>query len=416
MAAASGMGNEWDYYLRISSHLAGQVEIRAALRSVKAEIENILPLDHLDVCLMDDEDTWNTSYEVGLRTRWSRSRSLVSMSPIRDVLLGRTDYMLTGNAMEDPRYTYPGALSQPILKHELRSRVNVAMKVLGRTIGSLNCSSRTPDLYDDTTVERVRHVADVLAPYFYALRSAEKARSAAIVRAEAQAREEGLRLGALQLTQALEQERQRIGMDLHDQTLADLTRIMRDLARCGEDVDHGVILSRLQDCVQDLRRIIDTAVPTLLELFGFVHAVRIHLERAVGDDGNVSIAVIDETENAPDRLDATTRIALFRIVQEAINNAANHSGADRIEVRIEFDPGLFVSVSDNGQGIPARAASGSARKGTGGLAHMRTRARLIAADFNIVENGGTRIEIRPRDAPEAMPLPARRGSRSRKAG
>ncbi|WP_343115615.1 sensor histidine kinase [Ostreiculturibacter nitratireducens] len=409
-------GNEWDYYLRISSHLAGQVEIRAALRSVKAEIENILPLDHLDVCLMDDDEIWNTSYEVGLRTRWSRSRSLVAMSPVRDVLLGKSDYMLTGNAMEDPRYTFPGALSQPILKHKLRSRVNVAMKVLGRTIGSLNCSSRTADLYDDTTVERVRHVADVLAPYFYALRAAEKARGAAIVRAEAQAREEGLRLGALQLTQALEQERQRIGMDLHDQTLADLTRLMRDISRSDEDMDREMILSRLQDCIQDLRRIIDTAVPTLLEMFGFVHAVRIHLERAVGDEGNVSIAVIDETENAPDRLDATTRIALFRIVQEAINNAANHSGADRIVVRIENDEGLLVSISDNGTGISPRDSSGSGRKTTGGLTHMRTRARLIAADFRIVEKDGTRIEIRPSEAVPSAAPPSRKRSGDRMTG
>ena len=59
--------------LRISSHLAGQVEIRAALRSVKAEIENLLPIDHLDVCLVDDKVTWNTSYEVGMKTRWSES-------------------------------------------------------------------------------------------------------------------------------------------------------------------------------------------------------------------------------------------------------------------------------------------------------------------------------------------------------
>jgi signal transduction histidine kinase len=48
----------------------------------------------------------------------------------------------------------------------------------------------------------------------------------AIMRTEIQAHEEGLRMGAFSLTDALEAERQRIGMDLHDQTLADLTRIV----------------------------------------------------------------------------------------------------------------------------------------------------------------------------------------------
>lgn len=391
--------------LRISSHLAGQVEIRSALRSVKAEIENLLPIDHLDVCLIDDDITWNTSYEVGIRTRWSLSRTLVSISPVRSILLSETDYMLTGNAMEDPRYTYEGALSQPIFKHQLRSRVNVAMKVLGRTIGALNCSSRQADIYDEATVERVRHIADVLAPYFYSLKATEKAKQAAVVRAEAQAREEGLRQGALELTRALEQERQRIGMDLHDQTLADLTRIMRDLEKAEGPEDRAAVIGSIQDCIQDLRRIIDTAVPTLLELFGFAHALRIHLERAVGDVDGMTLLVADDTDGQIDRLDPTTRIALFRIAQEAINNAARHSGADRISVKVKlYKSGLKMTIEDNGCGMPKASSLFEGGKTTGGVAHMRTRARLIAADFSLSTRKGTKIEVRLPLSPDGTPV------------
>ncbi len=380
--------------LRISSHLAGQVEIRAALRSVKAEIENLLPLDHLDVCLVDDEVTWNTSYEVGIRTRWSLSRTLVSVSPIRTILQGETDWMLSGDAMVDPRYTYEGALAQPIIKHQLRSRVNVAMKVLGRTIGALNCSSRQPDIYDEETVERVRYIADVLAPYFYSLRATEKAKQAAIVRAEAQAREEGLRQGALELTRALEQERQRIGMDLHDQTLADLTRIMRDLEKADDAEARAAIVGSVQDCIQDLRRIIDTAVPTLLDLFGFAHALRIHLERAVEDPDAMNLVVEDETDGLIDRIDPTNRIALFRIAQEAINNAARHSRADSISVTVKKGRSrLSLTIEDNGTGMPKGRSGFNGGKATGGLAHMRTRARLIAADFSLSNREGTKISV-----------------------
>lgn len=387
-------GRPLDSLLRISSHLAGHVEIRAALRAVKAEIENLLPIDHLDVCLIDDDAEWNTSYEVGIRTRWSQSRTPVQLSPIRGVLLGQTDHMLTGNAMEDPRYTYPGALSQPILQHGLRSRVNVAMKVLGRTVGALNCSSRQPDLYDQMAVERVRHVADVLAPYFFSLAQSEKAKRAAIVRAEAQAREEGLRQGALELTRVLEQERQRIGMDLHDQTLADLTRLVRDLERGeGASLDHAEIQARLKDCIHDLRRIIETAVPSLLELFGFAHALRIHLERAVADP-RVALSVVDRTGGAVDALDDTARTALFRIAQEAINNAARHANASRISAVVWRDgPDLVLVVEDDGSGALAEPAVATERA-RGGMAHMRTRARLIAAEFRIGTVGGTRIEVR----------------------
>ncbi|KKL96246.1 hypothetical protein LCGC14_1846410 [marine sediment metagenome] len=384
-----GDGEAMRSLLRISGHLAGQVEIRSALRAVKAEIENILPVDHLDVCLIDDRAQWNSSYEVGLRTRWSLSRSRVEVSPVRDILLGQTDYMLTDDATVDPRYTYPGALSQPIIRHQLRSRVNVAMKVLGRTIGALNCSSRQPGIYDADTVARVRQVADVLSPYFYSLGAAEKAKQAAIVRAEAQAREEGLRQGALELTRVLEQERQRIGMDLHDQTLADLTRLMRDMDGPGSEA----LQARLQNCIQDLRRIIDTAMPSLLDLFGFAHALRIHAERAVGQDSRIALSVLDLTGGAIDRADPTTRIALFRIAQEAINNAARHAGAQRIDVEVS-DPegGLVLKIADDGCGIPDPEAM--AAGATGGLAHMRTRARLIAAEFTLGSRSGTRITLR----------------------
>lgn len=391
--------NPLNSLLRISRHLAGQVEIRSALRAVKAEIETLLPIDHVDVCLIDDEVIWHTSYEVGIRTRWSLSRSLVKHSPIRSILYSEIDYMLTGNAMEDPRYLFEGSLAEPILKHKLRSRVNVAMKVLGRTIGALNCSSRQADIYDENTLQRVQHIADVLAPYFYSLWAIEKAQQAAIVEAEAKAREEGLRQGALELTKALEQERQRIGMDLHDQTLADLTRIMRDMETAETQEDKAEIIGSVQDCIQDLRRIIDTAVPTLLDMFGFAHALRIHLERAVADAENMNLIVSDETDGRIDTIDPTTRIALFRIAQEAINNAARHANADRICVSVNLkNAHLKLSISDNGSrhSKPAKQKNGAKviDKATGGMDHMRTRARLIAADFRVTRRAGTRIEVR----------------------
>jgi len=377
------------YYLRISNHLAGNLDIKSALRSVKSEIDRILEVDHLDVCLIDDKGYWNTSYEVGLRTSWSRTRAPVEVSPVRDILRGDCDSLLTGNASKDPRYVFDGADCEPILKHNMRSRVNVAMKVLGRTIGALNCSSQKPDFYDDNAVEQVRNIADILAPYFYALRANEQARREAIMRAELQAREEGLRLGALSLTDTLELERQRIGMDLHDQTLADMTRIGRELENCKNPKDIEHLRGSVQNCIQGLREIIDTSIPSLLELFGFQHAVRTHLERAVGTDQRIEIDVFDQSGGLIDQLPQAKRIALFRIAQEAVNNAVRHAHANRIVVETECRDGLHLRISDNGRST----AAVDSKRASGGLTHMRTRARLIAAQFDIQYDGGTRISV-----------------------
>lgn len=379
------------YYLRISNHLAGKLDIRSALRSVKSEIDQILTLDHLDVCLIDEDHAWHTTYEVGMKTRWSTSRALVSDSPVRDILMGKVDSMITANAMEDIRYVFDGALCGPIFQHRLKSRINVSMKVLGRTIGSLNCSSQEENLYDDENISQVRNMADVLAPYFYALRATEMARREALIRSDVQVREEGLRQGALGLTEALELERQRIGMDLHDQTLADLTRISRDLAGAVKPQDIRQIQLRVQDCIQGLRDIIDTSIPSILELFGFQHAVKTHMDRALSSQRETKSRVIDLTENAIDGLPDTIRISLFRITQEAVNNSVKHSNASLIEVEVKRDENaiLWINIRDDGEAN----ATLMKNKARGGVMHMRTRARLIGAEFEINDQGGTCISV-----------------------
>ncbi|MEY8098774.1 ATP-binding protein [Falsihalocynthiibacter sp. S25ZX9] len=378
-------------YLKISNHLAGKLDIRDALCSVKDVIERLIKVDHLDVCLIDEDRLWNTTFEVGLRTRWGSSRSLISASPVKEILMGNLDAMITGDATTDARYIFPGAMSEPITRHSLRSRVNVAMKLHGRTIGSLNCSSKEEDVYDEDTIEEVRNIADVLSPYFLALRSNERAKNEAIARTETLMREEGLIRGALSLTEALEQERQRIGMDLHDQTLADLTRIARDFQTIKSIDKIGEIHDRLQVCIQGLREIIDTSIPSILELFGFQHAIRTHLQQALKTSSGVETEVTDETQDQIDHLPAAIRTALYRIVQEAINNAVMHAQASAIRIVISrSDKGeLIIQVQDNGQ----FSINDPSRVGSGGLEHMQTRARLIGALFTLDETDGTLIGV-----------------------
>ncbi|MCV6592695.1 MAG: ATP-binding protein [Silicimonas sp.] len=380
-----------DVFLRISAHLAERADIASALKAVADEIGEVIPFTHADLCLKD-RPGWLTSYEVGIRTRWSRAQTRLSASPIRDLLTGKCEFMLCQDAMTDPRQTFPGACSEPIFNHKMRSRVHVLMKVMGEPVGTLNISHSTPGFYSMETVRHAQHIADLLSPYCHALHIAELAQRATLDGQEARAREERLRQGALELTQTLELEQQRIGMDLHDQTLADLTRLLRDVT--GGTPAQEVLAARISDTITDLRRIIDTARPTLLELFGFAHAIGVHLERAVGE-APVEIEVVDRSDNAPDRLDQTTQIALYRIAQEAINNAARHADARQISVRIDPLPpnGLALTIQDDGVGLPPDLIRQS------GLANIRTRARLIGAGLDVSGDKGTTLRITLGGAP-----------------
>ncbi|MET0748353.1 MAG: sensor histidine kinase [Rhizobium sp.] len=400
-----------DHYLGISRVLAGQLEFRSAIRAVAAEISHIIPHDHLDVCIIMHGGQYHTAYETGLDTAWgNHPPALVSESPIRSLLWGDVSYLLTDDAGVDPRFNFAGAFVRPIFDQALRSRLHVPLKVEGDVIGALSCSAHAVGLYGLDDVANARSIADLLSPYFFALRAAEQAQQWAIVEAEARAREEGLRLGALKLTEALESERQRIGMDLHDQTLADLTRLSRRLERltheheiAGETLEP--LARSLQHCMQDLRQIIEEAKPSVLQLFGFAQAVENQLDRSIRDSGlSVAQKLIDNTGGIIDRLEPSVSIALFRITQEAINNAVRHAQADHIIVTLTGTAdGICIEVSDDGIGIhKPRRRNGS------GIDNMKTRARLISANFSLTEGRGLRgsvVTIRlARALPEAYQI------------
>lgn len=395
-----------DHYLGISRLLAGQLDFHSAIRAVAAEIAHIIPHDHLDVCVLMVDGKYHTAYETGMDTAWGDiAAAPVVHSPIRSLLWGEVDHMITADATGDPRFHFDGAFKRPIVEQSLKSRVHVPMKVRGEIIAALSCSSQTPDLYTMEDVDRARAIADLLAPYFFSLRAADEAQQSVIVEAEARAREEGLRQGALKLTEALEQERQRIGMDLHDQTLADLTRLARRVERLsrGGDVTAEALepVSRsLQHCMQDLRQIIEQAKPSVLQLFGLAQAVENHLDRSVRDSGMpIEWALTDETDGALERLEPTVSVALFRIAQEAINNAVRHAQPLSVTVGLRVEDGqtIAIDIRDDGTGISRPRG----RLG-GGIDNMRTRARLISAKFAIGPgrgNRGTAVGV-------TLPLPA----------
>lgn len=379
------------HYAGISRLLAGQLDFRSAINAVATEIGLFLPHDHIDVCIVMVEGQFHTAYESGLDTDWGNLNSApISRSPIRSLLWGQEDFILTEDASLDPRFHFEGAFDKPIFEQSLKSRLHVAMKVQGDVIGALSCSCHEAGVYTHEDVANAQAIADLLSPYFFSLRTTQRAQRSAIVEAEARAREEGLRQGALNLTEALERERQRIGMDLHDQTLADLTRLTRQIERLAElpgiDGQHLVPISRsLQNCMQELRRIIEHATPAVLQLFGFVPAVENHLERAIADSGmSISAHVVDETGGSADQLDPTVRIALFRMVQETINNAVLHSGCNRIDVALRARDGTVMAIiADDGCGMSAEP-----KRTGGGLDNIATRARLIGAELKVQSGRG----------------------------
>lgn len=385
----------------ILSAIAGQLDFRSVIQAVSTEISVSLPHDHLDVALVSPDRTMVTAYETGLHTEWDASTTAsapVSISPIRDLFSGRLDHIITDDAQSDPRFHFEGAFSHAIFAAGLRSRLHVPLKVEGRVVGALSFSTQEIGTYVQSDVVRARTVADILAPYLFALQQAELVRERELREVEAEARAEGLRIGALHLTEELESARQAIGMDLHDQTLADLSRMSRALRRLagksdisGDEIEP--LLDDVEHCIRELRVIIDNAKPSVLQFFGFGQAVEALLERSIGSaQAPLHYELVEDSSSIFDSFASNTLLALYRIVQEAVNNAVRHAQATTIKVHLSSRDGIAsVVVEDDGLGLSALPG-----KRTGGLGNIATRVSLIRAQFSATPGAGgkgTRLEL-----------------------
>ena len=391
-----------DRYLAISRAIAGQMDYQNVLRQVAKEVDSLFQPDHMDIAIiLPDQRTCLVSFEVGVRTGWSKIKDPAPLagSPIRSLLMGEVPNLLTGDAWEDERFHFNGAFDKPIFDAKLHSRMHVPLHVHGEVLGSLNISSHHKNKYTEADMEIAQQVADLLAPYIYAIIRSDQAKQAALAECAARGREEALRLGALRLTEGMEKARRRLGMDLHDQTLADLTRISHRLARiCRQQSTLGPELVELGDdistCITELRRIIEDTKPGVLELFGFAQAVEAQLERSVaGIMPPINIEVCDHYSSMLDACAESLRTTLFRIVQEAINNAVKHGRPRNLSICIDAEEDhLWIEVADDGCGVGAKS-----HRSTGGLDNMRVRAALISAEIEIahdLKKGGTRVLVK----------------------
>jgi len=193
-----------------------------------------------------------------------------------------------------------------------------------------------------------------------------------------------------------EREKQRLARELHDQLGGILTPAKMDLAwliaHQGDDPQFRDRMSRLSAMIDqgiDLkRRIIENLRPSLLDHLGLAAAVRWYADETCAGAGVACQVKIGKLERfAPD-----LEIALFRVVQESLDNVLRHARAKSVEVMVERDSqGLRVAVSDDGVGIDdverARATSH-------GLAGMAQRMRAIDGTLSIHsgKGQGTRVE------------------------
>jgi two-component system CheB/CheR fusion protein len=193
---------------------------------------------------------------------------------------------------------------------------------------------------------------------------------------------------------ALEEERQRVGRELHDTLGQQLTALAMQANVLVDQVQvdpvHAAAVGRIKDAVEEakanLRSIVRGAFPVAVDAEGLWWA----LERLAAETHEV-YKVRCQLEPGPRVLveDNFTASQLFLIAREAASNAARHSGAQTISIRLEQDGELRLSVHDDGRGMPQHPAS------TMGLNIMRYRSGIIGARLTVssAPKGGTLVTV-----------------------
>ena len=156
-------------------------------------------------------------------------------------------------------------------------------------------------------------------------------------------------------------------------------------------------LARAQElargAIEELRSVVSALRPASVEAEGLAGALRKHVEvlrRVTGRE--IALRDAGAAEAAP-ALDDDAAAQVFRIAQEALQNALRHAGAGQIEVRLEAGPPLVLTVADDGCGFDPDEAS--VRSQRLGLTSMEERAAALGARLAISsrEDEGTTVRL-----------------------
>jgi len=197
-----------------------------------------------------------------------------------------------------------------------------------------------------------------------------------------------------QALSAQEEERRRITQNLHDGLGQSLTSLMLGLRALEETTTSPELREQVDvlrqmgaDLHVELRRIVRGLRPVILDQLGLIPAIE-RLVEEVGQTAGPTVEFAASGLNGT-RLQADIESTAFRIVQEALSNAIQHSSASSVRVSVTVrGRELELEVSDNGKGFDAPAAVRGKSSGGYGLLGIRERATISGGRAEIVASPG----------------------------
>ncbi len=287
----------------------------------------------------------------------------------------------------------PSLHIQKLKEEGMRTFAYVPLRAQDQLIGALNLGDNAPSVFTAEHLQIARELADIMAI------AIEQARLFQSTREQS----EQLRQLAFRLTEIEGVERKHLAEELHDRVGQNLTAIQLQLSIIRTALPSGTepalgprlddALRLLEETTAHVRGVMVELRPQVLDDYGLVAALDWYARQFARRTG---IEVRVQGEDLDPRLPDPVEMTLFRIAQEALNNAAKHAEASRVDITVEdLEDTVEVRFFDDGNGIDPkrlRARSGSAGMG---LLTMKERAARIHAAFRLDSRlgQGTRIVL-----------------------
>jgi len=359
----------------VGRQITSIMDIDAVLNQVVHLVQETFGYDHVAIALLEDD---YAVYRVGAGRLWEDPA--FDFNPSR---LKIGDEGVTGRVAASGEALYLPDIREDNGYVEMQgsrtlSELTVPIKVKGEVIGVLDAQSDRLNAFDDSDLIVMQSLADQAAVAIENARLYRRAQQLAVI-----------------------EERNRLARELHDsvtQALYGVTLHAEAAFRQLKSHKTKLAIDQLeelkataQEALREMRLLIFELRPSVVELQGLIPALRARLE-AVEERAGIQVEM-----NIDDRLILSDRVqdGLYRIAQEALNNALKHAKANQIILNLTGEIShVVLEIKDDGIGFnPEEAVEG----GGLGLDGIIERAELLGADLTLdswPERGTTiRVEV-----------------------
>ena len=356
----------------VGRQITSIMEIDQLLDQVAHSIHKTFGYDHVAIAMIEDDFA---VYRVGAGPLWDNPAFNFNPSHLKigsEGITGRVaasgELIYQPDVREDPGYV-------EMKGSKTLSEVTVPIKVKDKVIGVLDAQSERVNAFDDTDLVVLQSLADQTAVAIENAQLYRQAKQLAVV-----------------------EERNRLARELHDSVTQALYGITlhaeaafrqldaRNVALANEQLEE--LRSTAQEALREMRLLIFELRPSVVEMQGLIPALRARLE-AVEERAGMKVEInVDENLELSDRI----QDGLYRIAQEALNNALKHAKANQIILNLTGTMSrVRMEVMDDGVGFkPDESVEG----GGLGLDGIIERAELLNGELTLDSWPGRGTTIR----------------------